>query len=251
MMKSIVLEFYKLRRKYLLSMASCFLLIELLWAFSSTNAAISRHPENATWAFIIVMVSSMNCVFLPILSAICVSRICDMEHKGDTWKLFFSLSLSRGELYFAKFFASCSLLLWASIWQTGMIWAYGLWKGFGTPLYPLLFHFFLGTVLASCAIIALQQWISMVYKNQAFALTIGMAGAFLGLAGNLFPLRIQTLFIWSYYMLLIPVQQILIDGQMHLIQGTKDMAPYFAILVMIGLAIYAAGFLHFARKEVA
>ena len=188
---------------------------------------------------------------MPILSAICVSRICDMEHKGDTWKLLLTLSMNQKQMYFAKFFCSSIMLLFVSICQFLFIWAFGMYKGLENVPYELLFIFLLGTSLTCFTIIALQQWASMTLKNQAFSLTLGMIGAFLGLTSNFISSKFQTFIIWSYYMLLSPIKQLYLDEQVHFtIQNTNTLIPLFAILIVYGIVIYFGGQFHFSRKVV-
>jgi len=94
-MRTIILEFYKLRRKHILSMITIFIGAEILWAFMAISMSMSRNPESIKWEAIITVISSMNGLFLPIISAIVASRICDMEHKGNTWKLLLSTNKKR------------------------------------------------------------------------------------------------------------------------------------------------------------
>ncbi len=133
------------------------------------SMSISRNPNNAGWEPLIAMLSSMNGLFLPIISAICVSRICDMEHKGNTWKLLLSISVRRSKLYAAKYISAVIIMLWACILQVLAIIVFGIVNGFGqpVPLY-LLIRFLIGTVLATMFIIALQQWVSMAIKKPGF-----------------------------------------------------------------------------------
>lgn len=83
MIKALALEYFKIRRKKVWLMLTLFLIAELVWASMSMSISISRSPDNATWEALIFTLSSMNGLFLPIISAIIVSRICDMEHKGS------------------------------------------------------------------------------------------------------------------------------------------------------------------------
>ena len=133
-MKAISLEFYKLRHKHLFLMVTLFLLVEIGWAFMIVSMSISRNPNNAGWEPLIAMLSSMNGLFLPIISAICVSRICDMEHKGNTWKLLLSISVRRSKLYAAKYISAVIIMLWACILQVLAIIVFGIVNGFGQPV---------------------------------------------------------------------------------------------------------------------
>lgn len=251
-MKAIGLEFYKLRHKHLFLMVTLFLLVEIAWAFMATSVSISRNPENARWEQLIVMCASMNGLFLPILSAVCVSRICDIEHKGNTWKLLMTVSVKRGQLYVAKYICACIVMLWVCILQVLSISAFGIFNGFELPVpLFLLAQFLVGTVLTNMTIIALQQWVSMAVKNQAFALSLGMVGGFIGMAADLFQLEVRRFFMWSYYTGLSPITQNYTNEQMQLIvRDFSTLLPVMVVLVMTGITIYLAGSIHLSRQEV-
>lgn len=251
-MKAISLEFYKLRHKHLFLMVTLFLLVEIGWAFMAVSMSISRNPNNAGWEPLIAMLSSMNGLFLPIISAICVSRICDMEHKGNTWKLLLSISVRRSKLYAAKYISAVIIMLWACILQVLAIIVFGIVNGFGqpVPLY-LLIRFLIGTVLATMFIIALQQWVSMAIKNQAFALSLGMIGGFIGIVSDFFPSGLRKIFVWSYYTGLSPITQTYTSEKIKFI--VRDMGalmPMMIMLIVAGIIIYLAGSIQVSRQEV-
>lgn len=251
-MRVIRLEFYKLRHKHLFLTITLFLLVEIMWAFMATSMSISRNLEIARWETLILMLSTLNGLFLPVFSAICVSRVCDMEHKGNTWKLLLTISVTRGQLYAAKYICACLVMLWICILQVFSISAFGLIKGFEEPVpFLLLAQFLTGTVLTNMVIIALQQWVSMALKNQAFALTLGMIGGFIGMAADLFPLGVRRFFVWSYYTGLSPIKQNYVNEQMQfIIQDLSTLLPMMVVLIMAGNVIYLAGSIHISRQEV-
>lgn len=251
-MKQLSLEFYKLRRKRLWLIITLFLLVEISWAMISTTISLNRHPDQNGWEALMLMLSSMNGLFMPILVAICVSRICDMEHKGNTWKLLLTLSVHPKQLYTAKFLCACLVMVWVGVLQVLSIIAFGLIRGLEQPVpYGLLAQFLLGVGLTTMVIIALQQWISLAVKNQAFALCLGMIGGFIGLTADLFPFAIRRLFVWSYYTGLSPVQANYVNDRIHFVtQELSALLPLMAVLVLVGLVIYLAGRLHIARQEV-
>ncbi|SCG83791.1 ABC transporter permease [Proteiniborus sp. DW1] len=249
-MKAISLELYKLRHKYLFLMVTLFLLVEIGWAFMAASMSISRNPNNAGWEPLIVMLASMNGLFLPILSAICVSRICDMEHKGNTWKLLLSVSVSRSKLYEAKYISASIVMLWACLLQVFAIIIFGITNGIGSVPLSLLPQFFIGTVLVNMIIIALQQWVSMAIKNQAFALSLGMVGGFIGLVADLLPMKVRRFFIWSYYTGLSPITQSYSSEKMQfIIRDMSSLLPLMVVLIGAGIGIYLAGSIHISRQE--
>ncbi|MEI3612710.1 ABC transporter permease [Pseudogracilibacillus sp. SO30301A] len=251
-MKAISLELYKLRHKHLFLMVTLFLTVEIAWAFMATSMSISHNPDNAGWEPLIAMLSSMNGLFLPILTAICVSRICDMEHKGNTWKLLLTVSIRRSTLYAAKYISTSIIMLVACLLQVLAITAFGIVNGFEQPVpLLLLIRFFIGTVLTNMIIIALQQWVSMAVKNQAFALSLGMVGGFIGMAADLLPLGVQRIFVWSYYTGLSPITQSYTNEKMQfIVRDLNSLLPMMVVLIAAGIGIYLAGCVHVSRQEV-
>lgn len=251
-MKAISLEFYKLRHKHLFSMITMFMLGEIAWAFMAASMSFSRNPKTAGWEPVIAMLSSMNGLFLPILCAIVVSRICDMENKGNTWKMLLSVSLKRGDIYKAKYICSCIIMSYAALIQVFAVAIYGKKSGFTQPLpITLLIRYFIGIFIVNAVIIALQQWVSMAISNQAFSLCVGMIGGFIGLSADLFPIIIRRIFIWSYYSGLSPIIQVYENEKMSLaVRNIGGSASLLAIIAMMGIIIYFLGSMYIESQEV-
>ncbi|MFD0710437.1 ABC transporter permease [Paenibacillus sp. GCM10027626] len=249
-MKWIGLEFYKLRRKRIIPMILLFLAVELAWAFISVTMSLSRNPDSAGWEIVLVTVSSMNGLFLPIIAAVVASRVCDMEHKGDTWKMLLAASVKRGHIYGAKYGCACLLMLLAIVVQTAGIASFGLVNGFEQVLPAmLLLRFVAGTLLTSMVVLALQQWLALAVKNQAFGLCLGMIGGFIGMTADMFPLFVRRIFIWTYYTGLSPVAYSYEQETMHII-GRQIDGQLLIIVIAAGLVCYAAGMLHVSRQDV-
>ncbi|WP_372631151.1 ABC transporter permease [Cohnella sp.] len=250
MIKIFGLEYFKIRRKKIWIMITLFLAAEMMWAFLSTSMSIARNSDHAVWESIIFSIASMNGLFMPIISAIVVSRICDMEHKGATWKMLVATNVSRGRLYAAKYLCANSLLLYGILAQTGLMIAFGLIKDFpGAPPVEWLIRFIGGTMLATLAVTALQQWISLAVKNQAFALCLGMLGGFIGMTAGLFPTSVRHLLIWSYYFDLSPVTfQYAETASSYMTQPTSSMLVAAALGMIV--LFYIAGNIQVNRQEI-
>ncbi|GAA0398343.1 ABC transporter permease [Paenibacillus motobuensis] len=249
-MSMLSLEFYKLRRRRLFLMIALFLSVELAWIFLSTSISLSRNPDLAGWEGLIMTTASMNGLFLPILSAVVVSLICDMEHKGSTWKLLLSVSVTRGRIYAAKYLCASVLMLFAILLESAAIVGFGKMHQFqGSALLPLLMPFLGGAILTNQVVIALQQWLSLSIKNQAFSLCLGMIGGFIGMAAQLFPAMVRHLFVWSYYTELCPVTYDYANSIMRFV--TRPIGFILpGILVIMGIVIYIIGRLQVSRQEV-
>lgn len=250
MIKILGLEYFKIRRKKLWIMIILFLIVEMLWAFMSISRSIARNPEHAVWESVLFTVSSMNGLFMPIISAVVVSRICDMEHKGATWKMLVATNVNRGNLYAAKYICANSLLLYGILAQTVLMIVFGLIKDFpGYPPMELLIQFIGGTMLTTLAVSALQQWISFAIKNQAFALCLGMLGGFIGMTAGLFPAATRHIFIWSYYTDLSPVTYLYTEPVGTYIVQPVGLGIVVAALIMT-IIFYIAGHTHVTRQEI-
>jgi len=249
-MRVLKLEYYKICRKKIVPMILLLLAAEMLWACMSNSLSISRNPDQAVWASILFMTASLNGLFMPLITAIVISRMCDMEHKGSTWKLLAALHVGRSRLYAAKFGCAGSLLLLAIAVQAAVMAVYGLAQGFsgGLPAAWLL-RFIGGTMLATLAAAAIQQWIAMAAKNQASALCLGMLGGFIGLTAPLFPAGVRRWLIWSYYLDLAPVTYRYAESA-----GTFAAQPWDGRIAAAALGTaflcFIFGNLHVARKEI-
>lgn len=251
-MKAISLEFYKFRHRRLFLMVTLFLLVEVAFLFMGISRSISINPHNANWEALIVMFASMNGLIFPILVSVCVSRICDTEHKGNTLKLLLTLSVNPGQIYAAKYICACILMLWACTLQVLAIAAFGIVNGFENSVpTSLLIWFFAGIYLTSMAVIALQLWISMMWKNQAFAISLGMIGGFIGMTADLMPTGIRGMFIWSYFSKLSPVAQSFKSEKLDfIVRDIHALLPMMLIVIVAGSILYLVGNFHLSRKEV-
>ncbi|MEC0245917.1 ABC transporter permease [Paenibacillus chitinolyticus] len=250
MIKTLGLEYFKIRRKKIWTMIILFLVVEMLWAFMSISRSIAGNPDLAVWESVFFSISSMNGLFMPIISAIVVSRICDMEHKGATWKMLVATNVGRGHLYAVKYICANSLLLYGILAQAVLMIVFGLIKDFpGAPPIELLIRFIGGSLLTTLAVTALQQWISMAIKNQAFALCLGMLGGFIGMTAGLFPDAVRRIFIWSYYLDLSPVTYLYAEPSGSYMAQLVSPGIVVAALIMT-ILFYIAGSIHVTRQEI-
>ncbi|WP_440896693.1 ABC transporter permease [Amphibacillus sp. Q70] len=251
MLKMLRLEFFKIRRKKIWLMMLLFLVVEMGWVFMSVTRSIANNPGDARWESIIYVVSSMNGLFLPILAAIVVSRICDMEHKGDTWKMLVVTNVKRRKLFSAKYMCANSLMLFVLIVQIAFIIFFGKLNNFsGSFPFHLLVSFLAGALITTMVITAIQQWMSLAIKNQAFALCLGMVGGFIGMTAAMFPSSVRHFFIWSYYLDLSPISYSYSESLgASYAQESLNMSLIISTLVMF-VIFYLMGRIHLNRQEI-
>ncbi|EMA6344010.1 ABC transporter permease [Bacillus cytotoxicus] len=249
MMKLLGLEYFKIRRKKIWVMILLFLSAEMLWAFIALSRSMATNSKFASWEAIVFSISSMNGLFMPIISAIVVSRICDMEHKGETLKMLVATNVKRRHLYAAKYICVNSLLLLSIFAQVALMIIFGFVHKLSSNFSSALFiQFVFGTFLTTLAVTALQQWLSFTIKNQVFALCLGMLGGFIGMTAGLFPAAIRRMFIWAYYLELSPIAHLYKNSlSAYIVQSIN----LWNVIVTIALAIlfYIVGSARISRQE--
>lgn len=175
-----------------------FLFFQILWSLWQLNSAA---PEELDVGYILLFhhLPVMNTLLLPMLAAVIASRLCDMEIKGDTLKLLYTME-DQGAFFDCKYLMGLKYLCFFTLAQGLMIVALGHMYHFTAPLkwYMLLEHMAV-TFFVSAALLSVQQVFSLLSSSQILPLAAGVAGCFLGLFSLFFPPAAARFFIWGYY----------------------------------------------------
>lgn len=191
-------EHQKGRRRHLLLIPFLFLLFQILWAFWQLNHA-SSEELNTGYLLLFHHLPMMNTILLPMMAAVIASRLCDMEIKGDTLKLLYTMQ-KQTSLFDCKYLAGLKYLTAFTLAQGLLIVGFGRFYHFGEPLkWSMLIEHLAVTLSVSAALLALQQTLSLLSASQLLPLAAGLMGCFLGLFSLFFPPLIARLFIWGYY----------------------------------------------------
>lgn len=151
------------------------------------------------YKYIFYQLSLLNSIFMPVMLAVIASRLCDMEIKGNTLKLLYTLE-KPGHFYDVKFLAEIKYLLYFSFGQILVILALGKMFHFTETLQPLPFIEHLTAVACIGAVLLdLQHLLSLMSDNQILPLCVGLAGSFLGLFSMFFPRAVNLLILWGYF----------------------------------------------------
>ena len=144
----------------------------------------------------------VDAIVLPLSVAALASRSCELEHKGNTWKLLETMVLP-GRLYAAKLCWGALILAALLILRSGVFLAMGILLRFpGEVPWGRFAVFTLISWAVSMMVYALGQGLSLRFANQAPALICGIAGSFLGILSMLFPPALMRCVPWGYYGLL-------------------------------------------------
>jgi len=256
-MKYLRLELYKLKHREVFLTFLLILGVELLFVFSNYGnnknfLSMVSDPTAPAWEDLIIGPAAINGLFFPILAAVIASRICDMEHKGNTWKLLECNNQNRKSIWFCKFTVAATLMMLAILIQAVTIVAYGTSAGIVQPLpVKTLIGFVLGTAMITFVVVTIQVFFSLVCANQLIPMSIGMVGALIGFISTLLPPGIRNVLIWGNYAELMVLGQDTSSGNLQsagFVVRNINFVP-LAILFAVGLVVYAVFRMKFEKYE--
>ena len=256
-MKYLWLELYKLKHRKVFLTFLVILGVELLFVFSNYGnnknfLNMVSDPAAPAWEDLIIGSAAINGLFFPILAAVIASRICDMEHKGNTWKLLECNNQNRRSIWFCKFTIVSTLMMLAIFIQAFIIIAYGNSMGIVQPLpVRTLLGFVLGTAMITFVVVTIQVFFSLVCTNQLIPMSIGMIGALIGFISTLLPPGIRNILIWGNYAELMVLGQDTSSGNLQssgLVVRNINFVP-LAILFVVGLVAYVVFRKRFEKYE--
>lgn len=181
------------------------IVVEILFSFStySSNRNFQEmiSVKNApAWENLLSGYGVLNGLFFPILLAVLASRLCDIEHNGNTWKLLCANAEKMETIWKNKLIM---LLLFLAAALGGQVLAlvyYGKSLGIVAELpVKTIVQFFVASFMVSFTISIIQLLLSFVFANQLIPMAIGMLGAFIGFIATLLPPVIRNILIWGNY----------------------------------------------------
>ena len=197
-MKLLSLEFYKCRRRKIVLVCAAVLAVELFWMGAFFTRQDAEDLQQG-WMLLLYNLALVDAIVLPLSVATLASRSCELEHKGNTWKLLETLA-SPGRLYAAKLTWGALVLAILLAVRSGMFIAVGVALGFsGAVPWGRFALFTLISWVVSMMVYALQQGLSLRFVNQAAALICGIFGSFMGILSMLFPAWLIRCVPWGYY----------------------------------------------------
>ncbi|MBJ7937493.1 ABC transporter permease [Bacillus cereus] len=237
-------EFLKLKRKRFIFVIILMSILEIAWVFALTAKA---RQEFHIWDNLISNFGILNGLFVPIMIATIVSRLVDVEHKENTWKMLLATPINKASLYICKIITTMILLLipliilFFSMLIIGNVLDYP-----GSFPINLILKFLATTWISSIAIVALQTWVSVLIKNQAFSLTVGILGSFLGYLGQMVP--ISKFLIWTYPSITGPLMLKVVGNQMTYQPNVNALSNLF-LSIGVGIILILVGLNHFMKKD--
>lgn len=179
-MKTLQLEFYKIKRRNVWFSMFAMLAVQLLWGMWTM-----RNPKDweltSGWMSLLYSLTILDGVMMPTILSVLASRLADIEHKGNTYKQLRTLRPA-GSLYHAKALCGLVIIIVLLASQAAFFILLGYYFSYeGNPdlRYYLLSY---GLKLASClSLFLLQLLLSMLFANQMIPLVAGLGGSMVAL----------------------------------------------------------------------
>ena len=243
-------EKLKARHKKAILVPLGFLLFQILWAIWQISSMDPQELPDGYMMFL-YQLPPMNAIMLPLMLSVIASRICDMEVKGDTMKILFTLQKRTG-FFDCKYLTCLKYLLVFVAGQGVMLPVLGTVNHFGSLKISLYLLYLLVTFTVSAVILCIQQFLSLVSENQLLPLGVGLAGCFLGLFSMFFPAPVARLILWGYYSVFACVGMDW-DSEINKILGYYEI-PFptvsFLLFLAAGILIYLICRTIIQKKEV-
>ena len=142
----------------------------------------------------------INTVILSLCTAVLASRIWDVENKGNTYKLLFTLQ-TPDALYGSKLMLGALDVLIIVLADAAVIPLIAKMAGAtGALPLPAFGWYILSTAATSLMLFFLELVLSIAFRTQVPALAIGLGGALIGLFSAYLPPFLGRFLPWGYFM---------------------------------------------------
>ena len=192
MIRALSVEFRKTRYRKIWMIVAALIGFQFLWAFWGFWD-MDVHDLQQGWMTCLYQFPVLNAIMMPVITAVIASKLSDVEHKGQTFRLLETL-IPAGRLFNAKFLCGAFYILSVTLLQLATILLLGYFAGFTgpVPLAQMGYHLFF-TFCVSITLLLLQQVLSLLFVNQMVSLSVGLIGGFAGLFTMYLPQQFQCL----------------------------------------------------------
>lgn len=244
----------KQRYRWLWTVPLGFLCVLLLW-ISVSIRNFSAQDLTHGYQYLLYELSLLNAIFMPIMLSVIASRLCDMEIKGCTLKLLYTLE-KPGCFYDIKFLAEMKYLLYFCTGEILGILLLGKLFSITEPILLLPFaEHFLAVSCIGAVLLGFQHMLSLLSDNQILPLCVGLAGSFLGLFSMFFPRSVNLLIVWGYFSIfsVAGIDWSSVEDGTDFLSGMQYLdfpVMQFILFLIVGIILYLIEKEIFKRKEV-
>ena len=243
-------ELKKAHRRH--DLALCFLLPGILVLWVGGLSPSSPDELSNGYSALFYSIPVIEAILLPVMMAVLASRLWDMEAKGNTPKLLYTLQ-SRRSLFAGKaVFGVLEVLLTAAL-ELSCIPVLGRVHGY-TEAFPKgqFAYLFVCTVAVDLMLFFGEFLLMLRFGNPLPALCVGIVGALVGLFSAFMPPLVSYFVPWGYYIPLGAYEVANWDEANHLVTyGTR---PYnwglLAFTILLGIGLFYAAWRRVQTEEV-
>ncbi|MGE7953347.1 ABC transporter permease [Lysinibacillus xylanilyticus] len=206
------------------------------------NKEMAQELHTSDWIFLIISSHWAMFIMVPLSVTIFASKIVNIEHEANSWKILFSLPISRHSIYLSKFIYLLVLCAFSATCIVGSILFIGLFLDFNGPIpWELILKQAFYPYIVSFPLMAFQLWISMVCQNQMISLSLGIIFTLSGF----FLQNIKWLF-WIYPIWGTPI---LPSDEFNEVISNNDLSFFFIMSFIVGTIFLISGMVHFSKKD--
>ena len=241
------LELRKLRHKHLSLIAIAILAAQVFWLGATSSRGVQSNPD---FRLVFFSLPTMNAIFMPVLSGVIASTVCDIENRGNMFKELLTMQTARS-LFAAKWGVTTLVIGVVVTAQTAVFTVMvGVLGCVGVPSPLMLMEYWASTMVVCLFIATLIQVLSLFFANQFLPMVVSVGLSFLGLFVMYLP-KAFAYFVPSAYFGILSTVGIDYDAAVGVAAYTTVpwSIPAFALIVALTVAMYAVASRAFARKE--
>lgn len=255
MSKALHAELQKARRRHDLLICLAVPVVVYLWA--GAQAPTGADELANAYSALLFALPVLNAILMPIVMALIASRLWDMEVKGNTAKLLYTLQ-SRRSLFAGKaLLGTGEVLLMVTLEMAVSILlgrVQGYTEAFPAEAFPAEPFVYTGicTLAVDVMLFFSELLLMLIFDNPLPALCVGIVGALIGLFSAFMPPLVSYFVPWGYFVPLSCYEVSYWDqATSTVIYGPR---PYswglLAFTVVLAAALFAAAWRMMRDKEV-
>lgn len=236
-------EWYKLRKSKILPIifAGPFIaiIIGALFNYDSMEGGF-----NKWYLAVLSMNLTYALLFLPLITGVLASSICRYEHQAGGWKQLLALPVTRENVFISKYVLLLLLVFLIQLLYLGAIYIVGIINGFTDP-FPLeiIWKSIIGGWLATFPLVALQLWMSIVFKSFAAPFAVNVIFTLPTI------LAVNSERFGPFYPWAQPFSMMYIGGS----ADDVFFVPWEQVLTVVGgsfIIFFLGGYIYFQRKMI-
>ena len=250
MTKAFQVELKKARHRHDLLLCLLVPVLMIIWVGGLSPSSPEELANGYSALFYSVPV--INTIILPVMMSLLSSRLWDMEVKGNTTKLLYTLQ-SRRSLFMGKALFGILEILLITTLEMGSVVFLGKTHGY-TEVFPVdQFLYMTVCILAvNLMLFFLEFLLMLISGNPVLALCVGIVGALVGLFSAFMPQIVSYFVPWGYFVPLGAYEVANWDKITHMVTyGTRPFNWGLLIFtVVLGAVLFYVAWRKVQKQEV-